>query len=81
MNLLGLRILGNVLWEQVFWFVDVGAELEVVDVSDITRIKILPEKDLEEWFSWWDQFELFENASELFGSDVAALGPILVEGG
>ena len=75
---LGLGILCNVLWEHVLWSVNVSAEFEIVHLSDIALIKVLSKQQLIQPFSWRDELELLEHASELLGSDMAALRSIVV---
>ena len=65
-------------WEHVLWLVNISAELEIVDFSNITFVKILSKEELVKVLCWWDNFKLLEDTSELLGSNVAALCSIVV---
>ena len=67
-----------VSWEDVLWLIDISAELEVVDLSDISLVKVLPDKELEEILIRRDDLELFHHSSELLHSDVAGLGSVII---
>ena len=75
---LWLWVLGCVLNEDILWSVNIGAELEVVDLSDISLVEILSNQDLEKLFPWWKQIQLLHDTSELLNGDVAAVSSIII---
>lgn len=72
------RVLVDVLDENILWFINISAELEVINFSNISFIKIFSNEDLEKLFLWWDQFQLFHYSSELLNCNVATVGPVII---
>jgi len=72
------RIFGNVSLDEVLRSIDISAESEVVELSNIALVKILSNEKLEELLRWWDQSCLLHDSSELLNRDVAALGLIVI---
>lgn len=70
--------LSNILGEDVSWLVDIGAEFEVVSLSDVAHVKIFTNEELEEVFSGRDELELLKNTSKLLSSDMAVASTIIV---
>lgn len=54
------------------------AETEIVDLSNISLVEVLSNEDLEELLAWWEDIALLQNSSKLLGSNMAALGLIIV---
>jgi hypothetical protein len=63
-------VLSHVSLEEVFRAVDVLAEVEIVNFSDVTLVKILSNKNLVQFFAWWKKSTVLEDSPELFGGDV-----------
>ena len=72
------RFLGLVDWEDVFWLVDISAEFEVVDLSDVSFVQVFSNQKLEETLSFRNDLQFFQSSSELLHSDVARLGSIVI---
>jgi hypothetical protein len=75
---LWLWIFSNIPWEDVLWSIDVSAEHEVIDLSNISFVQVLSKEQLEELLSWWDEGKLLHDSSELLGSNMAALSSIII---
>jgi hypothetical protein len=73
-----LWIFSDVCWKDVLWSIDVSAEHEVIDLSNISFVQVLSNEQLEELLSWWDEGKLFHNSSELLGRNMAALSSIII---
>lgn len=73
-----LGVLGDVGREDVGSSVDVGAELEVVDLSDVALVEVPPQQKLVQVFRRREQVALLQHSSELLGGHVAALGAVVV---
>lgn len=71
-------VLGDILWEDILWVVNVCAKFEVVDFSDVSFVEILSNQELIEVLSWWNDLQFLEHSSELLSCNVAALGPVVV---
>lgn len=71
-------VFGSVWLEKISGLVDIVAEVEVVDFSHVALVEVLSNQDLEKIFAWWQDVALLEHSSELLGSDMAALGFIIV---
>jgi len=70
--------LGLIDWEDVFWLIDISAELEVVDLSDVSLVQVFSNQKLEETLSFRNDLQFFQSSSELLHSDVARLGSIVI---
>lgn len=70
--------LWDVLREDVFWAIDIGAEFEVVDFPNISFIQVLSKEKLEKTFFWWDEAKFLEDSSELFGGDMAWFSSVVI---
>jgi hypothetical protein len=64
-------IFSYVLWENVFRPIDVSAEFEVVDFSNVSFIQIFSNEKLEKSFIWRNESQFLHDSSELFTSDMA----------
>jgi len=73
-----LWVLWNILHEHVFRLVDIGTELEVVNLSNISLIEVLSQKNLEKFFTRWNEFELLQNSSELLSRNMATICSIII---
>ena len=73
-----LWIFGSVLGEDVFWAINVRAEFEVIDFSNIALIEILAQQKLKQGLRWRNELKLFKHSPELLSSNMAALGPVVV---
>ena len=71
-------VLGHVGGVEVLWSVDVSAEHEVVELSDVTFIQVLSNEKLEQLFRGRDQTCLLHGSSELLNSNMTALGLVEV---
>ena len=71
-------IFSNILDKHVFWSVDISAELEIVDFSDISFVEIFSQEKLEKWFFRRNETQFFKNTSELFSCDMATACSIIV---
>ena len=40
-------VLGLVSWEDILWLVDISAELEVVDLSNVAFVQVFSNQELE----------------------------------
>lgn len=72
------RLLWNVLWEHVLWMINIMAEFEIVDLSNITLIEVLSDQKLVLILTWWDKLQLLEDSSKLLSGNVAAIGSVIV---
>lgn len=73
-----LWIFSSVNWENILWLIDVSAEHDVIDLSNISFVQVLSKEQLEELLSWWDEGKLFHDSSELLGRNMAALSSIII---
>jgi hypothetical protein len=73
-----LWVLWNVLYKHIFRLVDIGTELEVVNLSNISLIEVLSQKNLEKFLTWWNEFELLQNSSELLSRNMATICSIII---
>jgi hypothetical protein len=73
-----LWVLWNVLHKHIFRLVDIGTELEVVNLSNISLIEVLSQKNLEKFLTWWNEFELLQNSSELLSRNMATICSIII---
>ena len=73
-----LLVLWNVLNKHIFRLVDIGTELEVVNLSNISLIEVLSQKNLEKFLTWWNEFELLQNSSELLSCNMATICSIII---
>jgi len=48
-------IFSDIFWENVLWSIDISAEFEVVDLSDISFVQIFSNENLEESLIWRNQ--------------------------
>jgi len=64
-------IFRHILWENVFRPIDVSAEFEIVDFSDVSFVQIFSNEKLEKFFIWRNESQFLHDSSELFTSDVA----------
>lgn len=64
--------------EHTFWLINISAEFEIVDFSNVSFIEVFTQKKLIQVLRWRDDLKLLENSSELLSSDVAAVGPIVI---
>lgn len=71
-------VFGLIRSKEIFWSVDIMAETEIVDLSNISLVEVLSNEDLEELLAWWEDIALLQNSSKLLGSNMAALGLIIV---
>ena len=71
-------LLWNVLWEHVLWMINIVAEFEIVDLSDITFIEVLSDQELVRSLVWWDKLQLLHNSSKLLSGNMAAIGSVIV---
>lgn len=76
--LLSLWVFSGISWEYVLWSIDVSAEHEIIDFSNVSFVQVLSNEQLEELLSWWDERKLFHDSSELLGSNMAALSSIII---
>ena len=68
---------GDVLGEEILRMVNIMAELHIIDFSDVTTVKVLADKQLEERLGRRDEPQLFQNTAELLGGDVRASGLVV----
>ena len=73
-----LWVLWNVFWENVLWSINVSAESEVIDFSNVSPVQVLSNQKLEKILAWWNELELLHNSSELFSCDMAAFSPVII---
>lgn len=69
---------GFILNKHVLWLINISTEVSVVDLSNVSFIKILSKDKLEQILSWWNQSQLFQDSSKLLTGDVLAIGLIIV---
>ena len=77
-DLVWLRVLSNILGENVLWSINISAEHEVIDLSNVTLVQVLSNEELEKLFGWWDERKLLHHSSELLGGDMAVLSFIVI---
>ena len=73
-----LWIFSDISWEDILWSIDISAEHEVIDLSNISFIQVLSNKQLEELLTWWNERKLLHNSSKLLGRNMAALSSIII---
>lgn len=71
-------LLWNVLWEHVLWMIDIMAEFEIVDFSDISFVEVLSDQELVLFLVWWDKLQLLQYSSKLLSGNMAAIGSVIV---
>ena len=71
-------VLGSVFWEKIFWLINISTELKVVDLSNVSFVQILSNKQLEEFFTRSNELELLHDSSELLTGNMAAIGSIVI---
>lgn len=77
-SIVWLWVLWNVFWENVLWSIDVSAESEVIDFSNVSPVQVLSNQKLEKILAWWNELELLQNSSELFSCDMAAFSLVVI---
>lgn len=77
-GLVWLWVLGNILGENVLWSINISAEHEVIDLSNVTLVQVLSNEELEKLFAWWDEGKLLHHSSELLGGDMTVLSSIVI---
>lgn len=73
-----LWVLWNILREDALWLIDICAESEIIDFSNVALVQVFSNQKLEELLRWWDEAELLHDSSELFSSDVTAISSIII---
>jgi len=58
--------------------IDIMAELEIVDLSDISFIEVLSDQELVSSLVWWDKLQLLHNSSKLLSGYMAAIGSVII---
>ena len=54
-----------IAWEDVFWAIEIVAELEVVNFGGSAQIAVLADDEIENVLGWGHQSEAFKYAEEL----------------
>ena len=70
--------LGNEFWVEIFLLVDVVAEVDIVNLSDVSLVKVVSNEDHEEVLGRWEDVHVLQHSSELLSSDMAALGSVII---
>lgn len=71
-------MLWSIREEHVLWSINVSAELEIVDLSNVALVEVFSQENLEQVLRWWNKSKLFQNSSELFSSDMATVCSIII---
>ena len=71
-------VLGDVGGEHVLGPINVLAEIVVVDLPGVSLVTVLPNHEVEHHFGVGHQVQVLHDSEELGGSDVTALGPVVV---
>ena len=71
-------VLGSVFWEKILWLIDISTELEVIDLSNISFVQVLSNKQLEEFFSRSNERELLHDSSELLTGNMATISSVII---
>lgn len=71
-------LLWNVLWEHVLWMINIMAEFEIVDFSDISFVEVLSDQELVLILAWWNKLQLLQYSSKLLSGNMAAIGSVIV---
>lgn len=71
-------VLWNILHKHILWSINISAELEIVDLSNVTLVEVLSQKNLEKVLTWWNECKLLHDSSELLSSNMATISSIII---